>query len=145
MRACAYTRERNFSFWGFANLFYPDAEKRKKLREKRKSRAGKIDATQKLKMGAVQSGLSLRRNQNQIAMNMNSQKICDILSIGTSITIASTPYSLTQLRKMAKAAQRGNCTLTLTAHDELTLNDIENIVEEAPRHVALNLLEYPQG
>ena len=77
-------------------------------------------------------------------MNMNAQKICDILSIGTSVTILTTPYSVTQLRKMAKAAQRGNCTLTLTAHDELTLTDIENIVEEAPRHVSLNLSEYPQ-
>lgn len=76
---------------------------------------------------------------------MNFQKICDILSIGTSVTISSTPYSVTQLRKMAKAAQRGNCTLTIAAHDELTLTDIESIVEEAPRHVALNLLEYPQS
>lgn len=73
---------------------------------------------------------------------MNFQKICDILSIGTSVTISSTPYSVTQLRKMAKAAQRGNCTLTITAHNELTLPDIESIVEEAPRYVALNLLEY---
>lgn len=76
---------------------------------------------------------------------MNAQNIYDFLSGGTSVTISSTPYSVTQLRNMAKAAQRGSTTLTLIVHDELTVTDIENIVGEAPRYVALNFLEYPQN
>lgn len=66
---------------------------------------------------------------------MNKSKIKDWLEDGCGATIPSMPFCLNELRKLAKAAMRGNTTLTIVVGDELTEADIKSILDEAPKHI----------
>lgn len=67
---------------------------------------------------------------------MEKRKIENRLRNGSASIVSSVPFSCSELRKLAKAAQQGNTTLTIVVHDEiLTDFDIDNIRQEAPSNV----------
>lgn len=75
--------------------------------------------------------------QNYIAMN--KIKISELLEAGSAVKVPSMPFSVTQLRNLAKAALRGRTTVTIVVEENLCDKDIENILEEAPTNVSLDL------
>lgn len=70
---------------------------------------------------------------------MDKIKISEMLEAGCEVKVPSMPFSVTQLRNLAKAAQRGRATVTIVVEENLCDKDIENILEEAPSNVAFDL------
>lgn len=70
---------------------------------------------------------------------MTLTNICDMLANGSSVALKTTPYTVNQLRQMAKAALKGDSVLTIVPGPELTATDIEIILAEAPKQVAVDL------
>lgn len=70
---------------------------------------------------------------------MDFKTICELLAEGASFKIRSTPFNVGELRKLAKAALKGNATLEIAVEAELTASDINVIAGEAPHHVCFDL------
>lgn len=71
---------------------------------------------------------------------MQKKQISDRLAEGKPAIVLSTPFSISQLREMARAALRGATTLTIVVDPNHRLNDIDidNITDEAPSCVVID-------
>lgn len=71
---------------------------------------------------------------------MNKNKIIERLESGKPAIVLSTPFSVTQLRAMARAALRGSTTLTIEIDPNHMLcdTDVDNITDEAPTCVCID-------
>lgn len=69
---------------------------------------------------------------------MDKTTITERLNAGCSVIIRSTPFSINDLRNMAKAALRTSATLTIVVEENLTAKDIELITAEAPHNITLD-------
>lgn len=71
---------------------------------------------------------------------MDRTKIITRLGEGKPAIVSSTPFSIAQLRSMARAAMRGSTTLTIeiSPNHGLCDADIDTITDEAPANVIID-------
>lgn len=71
---------------------------------------------------------------------MDKTKILTRLTEGKPAIVPSTPFSISQLRTMARAAMRGSTTLTIAIDPNHGLcdTDIDSITDEAPANVIID-------
>jgi hypothetical protein len=76
---------------------------------------------------------------------MDRTKIITRLGEGKPAIVPSTPFSISQLRSMARAAMRGSTTLTIIIDPSHGLcdTDIDNITDEAPANVVIDYSRLP--
>lgn len=114
---------------------FRDRERKKVARKKERAAPPRRDSKDKVRQKKERITFA-RENKTQTVMDKNI--VTSMADSGCSLIVRSTPFSINELRNMAKAALQTSATLTIVVEENLTPKDIQLITAEAPRNIRLD-------